>query len=392
LILHEKPIVFDRQEKRADAQGWLFDAALPLWRAQGFNATTGMFLERLGQDATADLGTTRMRVQARQTYSFALAGRMGWDGDWRTPVEAGWASLQTRLRGPNRGFVHKLSALGQILDDRADLYDFAFAYLALAQAGQALNRCDQLIRSTDYAFSTLETWTHPLGGFYEGDVDPQPPRRQNPHMHLLEAAMAMADATSDQRWIDLQNHLGNLFRDRLFHSETGTLAEFYNDDLSLPTDQSLPIVEPGHLFEWIWLLDAWRLRGGPDVSDIQARLWTAATRDGFNAISGFPIEQMDQNGHAIKTSARLWPSTEFLKAASCLDRQGHDDATVRLTAAFKALQRWFATPLQGLWFDKANDKGAFLDEPAPASTLYHIILALCEFGWPDLLAPPKVKV
>ncbi|WP_198160597.1 AGE family epimerase/isomerase, partial [Agrobacterium sp. TS43] len=42
------------------------------------------------------------------------------------------------------------------------------------------------------------------------------------------------------------------------------------------------------------------------------------------------------------------------------------------------LQPFLDTPVKGLWFDKWPADRPMLDEPAPASTFYHIVCAIYE--------------
>jgi mannose-6-phosphate isomerase len=71
-------------------------------------------------------------------------------------------------------------------------------------------------------------------------------------------------------------------------------------------------------------------------------------------------------------SARLWPQTEWLKAALWL-APGDPAEALR---AIGGLEKYFATPVAGLWRDKLDANGAFVEEFAPASSFYHIVCAL----------------
>jgi len=51
-------------------------------------------------------------------------------------------------------------------------------------------------------------------------------------------------------------------------------------------------------------------------------------------------------------------------------------------AAAKALSLYLDTPVRGLWRDKLLGDGVWVDEPAPASSFYHIIDAFRVLaGW-----------
>ena len=57
-----------------------------------------------------------------------------------------------------------------------------------------------------------------------------------------------------------------------------------------------------------------------------------------------------------------------------IDRRPDDDA--RLAAAISGLRRFLATPTPGTWFDQLGADDRFIDEPARATSLYHIIGAV----------------
>jgi mannose-6-phosphate isomerase len=44
--------------------------------------------------------------------------------------------------------------------------------------------------------------------------------------------------------------------------------------------------------------------------------------------------------------------------------------------ATHTLMRYFKTPVRGLWRDRMNTEGAFVEEPVPASSFYHIVGAV----------------
>ena len=79
--------------------------------------------------------------------------------------------------------------------------------------------------------------------------------------------------------------------------------------------------------------------------------------------------------------ARLWAQAEWLKAAIILARSEQDEATRRAyladaAAGARSLLRFLETPVGGLWRDNLTGEGEWIDEPAPASSFYHIIDSL----------------
>ncbi len=70
-------------------------------------------------------------------------------------------------------------------------------------------------------------------------------------------------ASRDAVFAELAHELVALFRSHFHHAETGTLGEFYDDMLLPAAAEAGTHVEPGHHYEWAWLLDQYaRLLGG----------------------------------------------------------------------------------------------------------------------------------
>jgi mannose-6-phosphate isomerase len=89
---------------------------------------------------------------------------------------------------------------------------------------------------------------------------------------------------------------------------------------------------------------------------------------------------MSLDFEVTQPSARLWAQAERIKAAILLaetadgaERMRYRDAAI---AAAGALWRYLETPTAGLWRDRMTIDGNFIEEPAPASSFYHIICAI----------------
>jgi mannose-6-phosphate isomerase len=79
--------------------------------------------------------------------------------------------------------------------------------------------------------------------------------------------------------------------------------------------------------------------------------------------------------------ARLWPQTERLKAAALAARvTGEARYFTMAVAAADALLRYLDTPIPGLWRDRIDAQGKVVDEPAPASSFYHLVAAIAEIS------------
>ena len=75
------------------------------------------------------------------------------------------------------------------------------------------------------------------------------------------------------------------------------------------------------------------------------------------------------------------PQTERLKAALALSRHAPDETQKSALersalAAAEGLSHYLHTSIPGLWHDKMRADGTLVEEPSPASSLYHIACAI----------------
>lgn len=362
-------------------RAWLLGAAFPLWWSAGFDRAAQCFHERLDVTGRPTPGPRRVRVQARQTAAYAHAGRLGWEGAWRDAVNAGVDVLQGRALRADGGVRHMLDNEGAPVDSRRDLYDLAFVVFALAHAGRALARVD-LIEAAEAHIAWIEAhWRHPAGGFLEGEVNPLPPRRQNPHMHMFEALLALYDVTRKPEHAERARRLFMLFTTRLYDSARGGLPEYFGDNWRPAPGEAGRHAEPGHYFEWAWLLLRYAALTRTPAHDAATRLHAVAESRGVDPVRGVAFDAFWIDGAPKDAGARLWPQTERLKAnAALFALSGELRYASAAAQAYDALAAYLATPTPGLWRDRMQVDGAFFEQPAPASSFYHITVALDEFA------------
>jgi mannose/cellobiose epimerase-like protein (N-acyl-D-glucosamine 2-epimerase family) len=350
-----------------EARTWLADACFPLWAERGMNSY-GLFREGLELDQTiTDSRENRVRVQARQTYVFAEALRLGWRPDTaRDRVERGLGVL-TGLARRDDGLVGRtLQPDGSgLLDGTPDLYDIAFTLFAIAESANALGGTGETRASAGR-----------LNGGY-AEVLPRPGiREQNPHMHLLEACLSLHKVDPDGGHIARAAELIALFESRLTAGPDGLLGERFAADWSIPTGRDADIVEPGHQFEWVWLLHAYANASGTPVLPAAAGLYefACATLDE----AGRACVEVTREGVPFDGSRRTWSQTEALKAhLSLLEATGDERYAAAACTSFDVLMDEFLTP-DGGWIDHYGAEGDILSTFMPASTGYHVVLAFAE--------------
>ena len=357
--------------------GWFHDAALPRWTKAGWDRDDGGFFEALDFNGEPVRGMRRVRVQSRQVYTFSMVGLRNWHEAAEPLAAKGFEYLIERACPDQgaRGCVHRLANNGAVIDDRRDLYDQAFLLLACAGRIEATN-CAEAYRLARRVMAFLDAeLSSPHGGWRESDKG-ETPRRQNPHMHLHEAFMALFRATGDDQWRRRAAETAALFQERFFDAERRVLVEFFNADLKSPDDERGDIVEPGHMMEWVWLFNRHALMTGADLTKMRAALYRAAQGYAERG-AGFLPDSVGST--AMSGARRLWPQTEYVKAALTLSEALHDDyakdAARLLEACFKS---YLKTDVSGLWRDRFDRNGSLIARDVPASILYHLFEAVEE--------------
>lgn len=357
---------------------WLFEAALPLWWDRGADHTNGGFHELLALDGDVPRVSRRARVQARQSYSYAKAGAMGWNGAWREAAPYGLDYLIAKYAASDGEFSTMVSEDGDVLDPSTFLYDQAFALLAAAEIVKALpQRTDLRDRAHALIERIVVKRRHPAGGFRESS---DRPFQANAHMHFLEATLSWREIEPDSIWDQLADEIVALCLKHFIDADGGFLREFFDETWQPAADQGGHIVEPGHQFEWAWLLERWsRLRGDRRAHEAALRLYDVGLR-GIDQARDVAIDELSDTLVVTRARARLWPQTERMKAALILSQSADDRDRASLLAdaqrAGQSLLRYFEVPLAGLWRDKLEPDNKFIEEPAPASSFYHIICAI----------------
>jgi mannose-6-phosphate isomerase len=356
--------------QRADrAHEWLLTQAWPLWASAGVDTARAGFHESLlASDLSCPAKFRRLRVLTRQIYVFSRASQYGFSAG-EPLVRQGLRRLR-EAKGSDGLYPWRFDLDHAAIEQTRDLYDHAFVLLAFATAAPVVGN-DQVQGEALELIQRIATeFRHRQGGFVES-LPPALPRRQNPHMHLLEASLAAYTAFGAPAAKALAIELAELFFRWLLQPGHGVLAEFFDDALA---PLRPVVVEPGHHYEWVWLLDnlANQVEGGEKLRAAAARLYDFARLKGICPQRRVARDQVDETGAVVADTARLWPQTERLKAEL---RYG---TPASIAEADDVLHRYLSASRPGLWAERMDASGRFSAEPAPASSLYHITSALIE--------------
>jgi mannose-6-phosphate isomerase len=363
--------------READAlSSWLVQHAYPCWWSRGVDHVRGGFQESLRLDGEPSGETRRARLYPRQIYAFSVAAELGWSGPALDAVRQGLNALLADYRRPDGLYRGLVAPNGATLVERAVLYDQAFMLLGFAGAYQALDDSSALGHACDLLARINATLRNPHGGFEES-APPSLPLLANSHMHLLEACLEWMDRDNDRVWSELAEEIVELALRRFHDPACGFIREFFNRDWALTLGDDSDVVEPGHQYEWAWLLLRWSQRvHNPRAHQLALHLIDRTEDRGVDRARGVAVNALYSDGRARDPRARLWPQAERIKAACLAQEITHQQRYAEIaTEATRSLLKYLDTPTPGLWRDTMDESGAFVEQLAPASSFYHIVSA-----------------
>lgn len=389
---------------------WLTDHAWPQWLEHGVDWQRRAFHEHLDLATLAcGAGFRRLRVAARQTYVFAAAAAHGVPGA-ADAVALGLDFLRGPARLADGGYAWRFDLANQPVDHTRDLYDHAFVLLAYAAAAPVYGTDALRGDATALIGYLKEHFSHPAGGYEERMTEPgrettgrdsarsrllRPPssvvRRHNPHMHLFEACLAADAAFGGTSFLAVADEIAELFFHRFFQVQERALPEFFDSALAPQRLEGRFLVEPGHHYEWAWLMDRYAQRAAaagrparPDIVRAAEILAAFADQYGIDPEHGLVVNALWSDGAVHDGAFRLWPQTERLRAQARRAGASPD----RLAAPLAALQKHFAGAPAGLWIERIDAAGRPLPDPAPATSLYHLTAALTDGAAVAMMVPP----
>ncbi|MEM1106883.1 MAG: AGE family epimerase/isomerase [Pseudomonadota bacterium] len=356
------------------AKAWMLEASLPFWAERGLHPKLG-FRERLTMDgAPIEDADSRVRLQARQTFCFAFGKALGWhDARAGDLIARGVDVLVNACRRPDGLYGARMAHAGGLSDARADLYDTAFALLALSWAASAgVDAAQDHARAASQAIET-ELRRPPAEGGYREALPAPKLRLQNPHMHLFESSLALFNAVGDPAALARAGAIYRLLSSR-FLTPSGALREVFAPDWGPAEGDHF---EAGHQYEWVWLLSEHaRIQGAAPPPEVDGLYRTARALTGAD---GAVALAHGLDGHVLDATERTWGLTEALKAHLARLEAGDAGAGAAATQTFDRMwDRHIAPAPEGGWLDRYGPDGAPVLDDMTAATGYHIYVAVAE--------------
>jgi mannose-6-phosphate isomerase len=351
-------------------QQHFMDVIVPLWQGPGWNAEMALPFEALDAQHQP-LAPQRYRAMACARQLFLFSSFMGHpqvpDADVR--AAALFRSLQRHFHDAEHGgWFYSIDPQGAPLDRRKDLYTHAFIVFACAHYWAKVR--EPLVESVlNAALNVVAQRFSDGDGLYESvlaedwsSLDAGP--LQNPLMHLAEAFLATLDVREDADTLAALDNLAEAMQRRFVDIEHGVMLE-------KPLDAVGNWSEPGHQFEWFYLLESSEhLRGTP----LHGSLTTAfahAQAQGVDQATGAVAAMLDVDGSVKDGTQRIWAQAEYLRALTL--RPGSEALLAR---QLNALQQHFLHPTG--WNECLDSQGKISRSDMPSTTPYH--LATCYIG------------
>jgi len=358
----------------------------PKWYDAFADHSLGGYFERLNRNfKPLQTGQRRLVSQCRQLsiYSHLSAQK----SSYFKQIKDHFDFIVEYYHDPKTG--HWWFALDDnvaVKDRYSDLYGICFVIFSFSHYYRATK--DE--RAKDLALQTLhfvnKAFRLPgLPGLAEavGAADGQPlskMRRQNPHMHLLEACLFAHETWGGTEYLAMADDMVGLFYDYFFDRDHSTVCEFFTDDLK-PHPVEGRKIEPGHAFEWVWLLKKHaKAHDRPDKHDESAlQLLQWANRYGWDEKYGGIYDVLDPSGAVITETKRIWPFCEALKANTLMlndygDRQWIKDRVAEMVTVFN--DKFMDD--RGFWTEWLTRDLRSVTDYMPATTPYHVYFGIME--------------
>lgn len=356
---------------------------LPVWSRTGFDARCGQFVEHLELDGSPQRsGEVRTRTVARQIYVHAHAAHLGVAPSGSLAMaERAFANLHrvAWVGGKRSGYGRAFDRRGDILTDPVrDLYDNACVLLAMSWLLTATGK-DVYRHQIEQTMIAIDgTLKDPFGGWAE-DSDGTLPRRQNPHMHYLEATLALCENNRTSAHVRAEGRAFALLRSHFLVGPEGPLHEFFGPHWELAACYGSDRLEPGHMCEWVWLTTRHDMLADTDHTKICLDLFSTALAIGRIEGSPFLVDVVSAASPTIP-SRRLWPQVEMLKAFLALyERLGFQGYLVEAhDVASAILGAYMSGAPPGCWHDRLDINDAPISRTIPASSLYHLWTAVAD--------------
>ena len=349
---------------------------VPMWQGPGWNTELALPYESLDANH-APLPPQRYRAMACARQLYVFASLIGEVPQAEERAAALFRSLQRHFHDAKHGgWFYSIDPQGAPLDTGKDLYTHAFILFACAHYWNRVR--EPLVESVlNAALEVIGRRFATGDGLYEASLARDWSTTgsgplQNPLMHLAEAFLAVLAVRDDGGAREALLELCDAMSRRFIDPQQGVMME-------KPLKAVDNWFEPGHQFEWYYLLASSPLLRNGKLHSALERSFGHTEQQGVDPQSGAVCAMLGLAPAASPRDAtqRIWAQAEYLRALT-LRPQGQ----AVLLRQLQALQRHFLHA-KG-WNECLDADGIVSRRDMPSTTPYHLLT--CYRGLADYLA------
>lgn len=368
----------------------------------------------LGDDGTPWKERNRETwITSRMAHVYSIGSMLGYEGS-ETLTDAALKGLRRELHDDkNGGWYAGLTKDNEIVPTK-QCYAHAFVILAASSGVLAGREGARELLKDALALYDLRFWNEEEGLSCDTwnteftELDPY--RGLNANMHTVEAFLAAADVTEDEKYRvragRIINHVLGWARDNNWripeHFSSDWVPELEcNKDR--PDDQFKPYgATPGHGIEWARLIAQWALstykedkEGAAPYIQAAENLYNRAVEDGWNA-DGAPgiVYTTDWDGKPVVHDRMHWTLAEAINTSAVLFHiTGNEKYAADYAEFMKYLDEKVLDHIHGSWFHQLDRENNLLETVWPGkSDIYHALQAtLIPYYAPSLSIAVAVK-
>ena len=370
---------------------------VPKWFDAFDDQELGGFFERVGHSfKPLDVGRKRLVTQCRQLAVYAHASTVKGGQNYIQKLSPKFDFLidhyLTSTQGAWRFSTHND---GTPQDNTLDLYGHSFVIFTLCHLHLGQKAChhedlrpQKLAKDTLYFIKeNFENDSTPgLAEALSPDLKILPKiRRQDPHMHMLEACIFAYEIWQDHDYLSMADDMIDLFMMYFATGQDIDLIEFFDANLNVhPNDGHT--VKPGHYFEGVWLIQKYLAIGHAHavkhdkyLRHLANKLLIKGNKHGYDLEYGGIYDLCDHQGQVIQDTKRLWPFAEALKANALMLDQWHDrdELKDRMDAMIHIFENGYIDA-RGFWTETLHRDLSPATDYMPGTTPYHLYFGIVE--------------
>ena len=275
------------------------------------------------------------------------------------------------------GWYSRVTIDGSPADSTKDLYAHAFVLFGLIHHARYVEKqkSEYWIEKTlsvlaQHFLRPDGSYKEKMNRYFADETVNQ--RYQNPHMHLFEAALALCEYKKTSENYSFAVSLLALFNNKFLDQKNMIIREFLDKNFN-PDNKIGHIIEPGHHYEWAWLLSwAAETLERSELNALGKSILDRSLKFGWDRAHNGVFDQVNARDFSVwKNSKRLWPVLELIKALNVfLDNKNR----IYLGKALEILMTYYFKK-DGTWTEHYSFDWKVLSDGMPVSSAYHLGMA-----------------